>query len=241
MSELLSEINSAAFWLGLIQIIGINIVLSGDNAVVIALAARRLPEAQRNRAILVGSAGAIVLRVVLTLFAAVLLDLPFVKTVGGLLLLWIAVKLLVPEDEGDGDGDEGASDFWQAVRIVLIADFVMSLDNVIGVAAAAGGSILLLVLGLAISIPLIIFSSTLIMKWMERLPIIITAGGALLGWVAGGTIITDPLYADVLTAMPWLKIAFSIAGVALVLGLGRWLAARAQSNVLEEIHPEHTR
>jgi len=157
MSELLSEINSAAFWLGLIQIIGINIVLSGDNAVVIALAARRLPEAQRDRAILVGSAGAIVLRVVLTLFAAVLLDLPFVKTVGGLLLLWIAVKLLVPEDEGDGDGDEGASDFWQAVRIVLIADFVMSLDNVIGVAAAAGGSILLLVLGLAISIPLIIF------------------------------------------------------------------------------------
>jgi len=187
------EITSAAFWAALGSIIFTNIILSGDNAVVIALAARSLPPTQQKKAIFWGSAAAIVLRIVLTLVAVQLLQQPYLKIVGGLLLFWIGVQLLVEEEEEIEDGtDLEPKGMMAAVRTILIADLVMSLDNVIAVAAAAKDSVTLLVLGLAISIPLIIFGSTLLLKLMERFPIIITLGGALLGYLAGEMLATDP-------------------------------------------------
>jgi YjbE family integral membrane protein len=163
-----------AFWTALLKIIGVNIVLSGDNAVVIALAARSLPAKQQKQAIFWGSAAAIIMRIILTIFAVALLALPWLKLIGSVLLLWIGVKLLVPEE---GDENVSASDnLLQAIKTILIADLVMSLDNVIAVAAAAGGSLALLIIGLAISIPLVIFGATLLVHLMERYPIIITIG-----------------------------------------------------------------
>lgn len=225
LADVVQELQTPLFWVGLLQIIGIDIVLSGDNAVVIALAARRLPELQRRRAVLIGTAAAIAMRVTLTVFAALLLDLPWIKTVGALLLLWIAVRLIVPADEADG-GSVEVSGFWQAVRVIMVADLVMSLDNVIGIAAAAHGSLLLLVLGLLVSIPLIVFSSQLIMRWMDRFPIIVTLGGGLLGWVAGVTLITDPAHAALLGDLPWLRSLAGGIGVALVLSIGTLLKRR---------------
>ena len=171
------------FWTALLKIIGVNIVLSGDNAVVIALAARSLPRKQQKQAIFWGAGAAIVLRIILTLFAVALLALPWLKLVGSVLLLWIGIKLLVPED---GDDEVTASDnLFVAIRTILVADLIMSLDNVIAVAAAAGGHWGLMIIGLAISIPLVIFGATLLVKLMERFPVIITIGAALIGFVAG--------------------------------------------------------
>ena len=186
----MEEIATQAFWLGLAKIIGVNVVLSGDNAVVIALAARSLPPRQQKLAILYGAGAAVILRILLTVFAVALLALPWLKIGGGLLLFWIGIKLLVP---GEGDGNVDASDHLiAAVKTILIADLVMSLDNVIAVAAAAGGSMTLLVLGLAISIPLVVFGATLLVTLMERYPVIITIGAALIGMVAGEMMVTDP-------------------------------------------------
>src|SRR3954469_3198972 len=183
-------LSTSTFWIALAQIIMINIVLSGDNAVVIALACRSLPPQQQKKAIIFGSVGAIVLRIILTFFAVFLLEQPYLKLVGAALLLWIGVGLLKGDD---GDEDiEGNAGLLAAVKTIVIADLVMSLDNVIGVAAAAKGNVVLLVTGLVISIPLIIFGSTLILKLMARFPVIITAGAALLGWVAGEMAISDP-------------------------------------------------
>jgi YjbE family integral membrane protein len=217
------------FWTGLGQIILINIVLSGDNAVVIALAARSLPPRQQKQAILWGSGAAVVMRIILTIVAVELLRLPFLKIVGGLLLLWIAVQLMLPEQEGGGDAKAGVG-FGAAMRTILIADLVMSLDNVIAVAAAAKGSLTLLILGLAISIPLVIFGSTLLLKVMERYPIIITIGAALLGWVAGEMFVTDPLvkaWVDQAAAM--LHWAGPAAGAVLVVMTGTLLARQAMA------------
>ncbi len=191
------------FWIGLLKIIWIDLLLSGDNAVVIALAARSLPPKQQRQAILWGTGAAIGLRVVLTVFAIALLTLPYLKLAGALLLLWIGVKLLSPED---GGGVVSASDnLWSAVRTIVIADFVMSLDNVIGVAAVAetaGGDakLVLLILGLAISIPIMVFGSRLVLKWMERFPWIIMLGAGLLGWIAGELMVGDPALVDWVTA-----------------------------------------
>src|SRR2546429_3395453 len=185
---MLEYLVSAEFWVGLVKIIGVNIILSGDNAVVIALAARSLPPKQQTQAIIWGSGAAIVMRIILTLFAVALLTLPWLKIVGSLLLFWIGVKLLVPEE--DDAEIEASTQLLSAIKTILIADLVLSLDNVIAVAAAAGGSILLLILGLAISIPLVIFGATLLLKLMERFPVIITIGGALIGWVAGEMLVT---------------------------------------------------
>src|SRR5499426_4254337 len=186
---MLEELASQAFWIGLLKIIGVNIVLSGDNAVVIALAARALPAKQQKQAIFWGAGAAVVMRIVLTIFAVALLTLPWLKLIGAALLLWIGVKLLVPEEGGD---DVDASDsLIAAIKTILIADLVMSLDNVIAVAAAAGGSYVLLILGLAISIPLVIFGSTLLLHLMERFPVIITIGAGLIGWVAGEMLVAD--------------------------------------------------
>lgn len=213
------------FWLALAQIILINIVLSGDNAVVIALACRSLPHEQQKKAILFGSVGAIVLRVLLTFFAVYLLTLPYLKLLGAALLLWIGIGLLKGED--DEEELEGHSGLMAAIKTIIIADLVMSLDNVIGVAAAAKGNILLLVLGLVISIPLIIFGSTLILKLMNRFPIIITLGAALLGWVAGEMALSDPSIKAYVENNHLLHTLAPAAGAVIVVAVGKWLASRA--------------
>ena len=186
---MLEELASQAFWIGLLKIIGVNIILSGDNAVVIALAARSLPAKQQTQAVFWGAGAAIILRILLTLFAVALLTLPWLKLIGSLLLFWIGVKLLIPED--DDAEIEASEHLITAIKTILIADLVMSLDNVIAVAAAAGGSVVLLILGLAISIPLVVFGATLLIKLMERFPVIITGGAGLIGWVAGEMLVAD--------------------------------------------------
>jgi YjbE family integral membrane protein len=235
---MLEEIASQAFWIGLAKIIGVNIVLSGDNAVVIALAARSLPAKQQKQAILWGAGAAVVLRIVLTVFAVALLALPYLKIVGSLLLFWIGIKLLVPED--GGDNISASDNLIAAIKTILIADLVMSLDNVIAVAAAAQGSYLLLILGLAISIPLVVFGATLLVHLMERYPVIITIGAALIGMVAGEMLVTDPVAIDWLQSMSGIQIdngkpkihGFSLelmagaVGAAIVVVWGLWLAKR---------------
>lgn len=215
-------LQQADFWIGLIKIVWINIILSGDNAVVIALAARSLPAEQQKKAVLFGSGAAVVLRIALTVVAAQLLQISFLQIVGGLLLLWIGVQLLAG---GDEDGHEGGASggLMAAVRTILIADLVMSLDNVIAVAAAAQGSMVLLILGLAISIPLVIFGSTLMIKLMERFPVIVTFGAALIGWVAGETIVSDTAMKSTLESYAWIHWGAAIAGALFVLGAGKFL------------------
>jgi YjbE family integral membrane protein len=217
-----------ALWTALLKIIGVNIVLSGDNAVVIALAARSLPPRQQKLAIFWGAGAAIFLRVVLTLFAVALLALPWLKLVGSVLLLWIGVKLLIPEDEGDDI--EASDNLWVAIRTILIADLVMSLDNVIAVAAAAGGHWALMIVGLAISIPIVIFGATLLVKLMERFPIIITIGAALIGFVAGEMGWEDRAIEAWTSPYPAaMKYAAAMAGAAIVVVWGMWLAKRAEA------------
>ena len=219
-------LESAEFWIGLVKIIWINIILSGDNAVVIALAARSLPSHQQRQAVFLGSGAAVVLRIALTVVAAWLLAMPYLQIVGGLLLLWIGVQLLADEDEGKGEAKEYGS-MVAAVRTILIADLVMSLDNVIAVAAAAKGSMLLLILGLAISIPLVIFGSTLMIKLMERFPVIVLAGAALIGWVGGETIVDDSALRAMREGNPWLHYVGAALGAAIVVLIGKALQARA--------------
>ena len=221
-------LTSSTFWIALLEVIGINIILSGDNAVVIALAARSLPPQQQRRAIQIGSGAAVVLRIVLTLVAAKLLQMPYLEIIGGCLLLWIGAQLLVNEEENEG-GSKGTSNMLAAVRTILLADLVMSLDNVIAVAAAAKGDTTLLVLGLAISIPLVIFGSTLIIKIMDRFPVIVTLGAALIGWVAGETITSDGMLKGIVASYPWLPHAASVLGALLVVGVGMFLQRRSES------------
>ena len=230
---------SPEFWLAVGQIILIDILLGGDNAVVIALACRKLPPKQRTQGILWGTAGAIVLRIILIFFALTLLAIPFLKIVGALLLVWIGVKLLLPE-HGEGHANISGSDkLWSAVKTVIVADFVMSLDNVIAIAGAAesagtGHTMTLVVFGVLVSIPIIVWGSQLVIKLMDRYPVIITLGGILLGWIAGTMVVTDPALVnpDVMSQMPkivatdTLRYAAGIAGALLVFALGKWLAAR---------------
>lgn len=217
---------TSAFWVALAQIMVVNIMLSGDNAVVIALASRSLPPKQQKMAILFGSGAAILLRIVLTFFAVMLMELPYLKLVGGLALLWIAASML-NADNGEGEL-ESHSNLWAAVRTILVADFIMSLDNVIGVAAAAKGNYVLLVIGLALSIPLIIYGSQIILKLMERFPLIILGGAALLGWVAGDMMIADhvlePYIASHSALAHWLAPALCAVTVVLI---GKWLDRRS--------------
>ena len=222
-------VTDPVLWTALLKIIGVNIVLSGDNALVIALAARSLPPRQQKRAIFWGSAAAIVMRIILTLFAVALLALPWLKLLGSILLLWIGVKLLVPEEE-DGEVAAGQN-MVQAIKTILIADLVMSLDNVIAVAAAAGGHWGLTIVGLAISIPLVIFGATLLVKVMERWPAVITIGAALIGFVAGEMAWEDK--AEIIAAFTAqyghnAKYIAAAAGAAFVVVLGLWLARRAE-------------
>src|SRR4051794_629453 len=223
----MSMLLTPEFWLALSQIIMINIVLSGDNAVVIALASRSLPPAQQKKAILFGSIGAIALRIVLTFFAVYLLSLPYLKLAGAALLLWIGVNLLKGED--DGTELEGHTNLVAAIKTIIIADLVMSLDNVIGVAAAAKGGIVLLVVGLGISIPLIIYGSTLILKLMTRFPAIITIGAGLLGWVAGEMAFADPAIKTWADGHDNLHMVPSIVGAIAVVAIGKWLQSRSSA------------
>ena len=222
------ELGSAAFWVALLQIIGADIVLSGDNAVVIALATRSLPPHQQRVAIFWGTFAAVAMRVVLTVVAVALLKLPALKLVGAGMLLWIAVQLLLPEEESSVDGAVG-SGLGAAIRTILIADLVMSVDNIIAIAAASKGSLVLLIVGLAVSIPLVIFTSTFLLRIMERFPVIVTLGAGLLGWVAGDMAVSDPLVAEwVSSRAPWLHTLLPAAGAAAVIAVGKWLAARAE-------------
>lgn len=216
------------FWIGLVKIVWINIILSGDNAVVIALAARSLPADQQKKAVIFGSGAAVVLRVILTVVAAKLLALPYLQIVGGLLLLWIGVQLLGGEDESDGESAKQGG-LMTAVRTILIADLVMSLDNVIAVAAAAHGNLALLVLGLAVSIPLVIFGSTMMIKLMERFPVIVVLGAALIGWVAGETIVADTALHELLGSVQWAHYAAAAMGAVMVLAMGKMSQRRSQA------------
>jgi YjbE family integral membrane protein len=222
--ELLS---TADFWIGLLKIVWINILLSGDNAVVIALAARSLPPHQQKKAVLFGSGAAVVLRIILTVVAAKLLELSFLQIIGGALLLWIGVQLLAEGDD-DEQAESKQSSLMAAVRTILIADLIMSLDNVIAVAAAAKGSMLLLILGLAISIPLVIFGSTLMIKLMDRFPVIVTVGAGLIGWVGGETIISDTVLHDLVTQYPALHQGAAALGAVLVVLVGKYLSHRSE-------------
>lgn len=220
------DLTSTVFWVAVGQIILIDIVLSGDNAVVIALACRNLTPEQRKTGIFWGVAGAIGLRVALTVFAALVMNLPWLKLVGGLLLIWIAIKLMLPEEE-EGHDIQASAHLWGAVKTIIVADFVMSLDNVIAVAGAAHGSLALLLFGLAVSIPLIVWSSQLILRWMERWPWIVLLGAGLLGYVSGQMIFSDPGIIGLLPPLPeWASKVAGAVGALLVVVVGRWLEQR---------------
>ncbi|MBI5784839.1 MAG: YjbE family putative metal transport protein [Rhodocyclales bacterium] len=221
------DFGTPGFWIALLQIIGADIVLSGDNAVVIALATRSLPPRQQRQAIFWGTFAAVAMRITLTVVAVTLLKLPALKLVGAVLLLWIAVQLLLPEAEGHGDG-RPIGNMGSAIRTILLADMVMSTDNIIAIAGAAKGSVLLLAIGLAVSIPLVVFTSTFLLKLMERYPVIIALGAALLGYVAGEMAVSDILAAPWIEAnAPWLHQVLPVAGAIAVVVLGKLLAARA--------------
>lgn len=237
MIEFLTTMN----WAAVVQIIIIDILLGGDNAVVIALACRNLPAKQRTKGILWGTVGAIVLRVILIAFAVALLQVPFLKLVGGALLIWIGMKLLVP-DEGDGHGNlEGSGNLIGAIKTVIVADLVMSVDNVIAIAGAAQQAdpdhqLGLVIFGLLVSIPLIVWGSQLVLKLIDRFPMVVLAGGALLGWIAGGMMITDVLVVNRFgePGSLW-SYGASAAGALLVVGLGE-LGKRRQRGRITTAH-----
>jgi YjbE family integral membrane protein len=218
-------------WGAILQIIMIDILLGGDNAVIIALACRNLAPKQRMQGILWGTAGAIGLRVVLIAFALVLLEVPLLKVVGGLLLLWIGIKLLLPDQDEHGNVTSGTS-IWGAVKTILIADLVMSLDNVIAIAGAAQNThadhqLYYVIFGLIVSVPIIIWGSTLVLKLIDRFPLVVTFGAALLGWIAGGMLVTDVLVVKYIGEVSMtVKIAAEIIGALFVVGLGKWLASQ---------------
>jgi YjbE family integral membrane protein len=222
------DFSSGAYWAALGSIILANIVLSGDNAVVIAMAARSLPAHQQKKAIFWGSAAAIVMRIILTLIAVEMLKWPYLKIVGALLLVYIGISLLSEDDGGEG-GHQEIGGLAAAIRTILVADLVMSLDNVLAVAAAAKGNTALLVIGLAVSIPLIIFGSTLLLKVMERFPIIITLGAALLGFLAGEMLLTDPAVVSRFGELSHTVINLAgVIGAAIVVAAGLWLQRRSR-------------
>jgi YjbE family integral membrane protein len=225
------EFLTAQFWLAVGQIIMIDILLGGDNAVVIALACRKLPAHQRTQGILWGTAGAIVLRVVLIAFALTLLQVPFLKLVGAALLLWIGVKLMAPDEEGHSN-IQGSDKLWAAVKTVIVADLVMSVDNVIAIAGAATGAgsqhqLPLVIFGLLVSIPIIMWGSQLVLKLMDRFPVIITAGAMLLGWIAGTMALSDPAVKDYLPQTQVWNYGLGIAGALGVYLMGTLLKRRS--------------
>ena len=226
----MEEFMTASFWLAVGQIIMIDILLGGDNAVVIALACRNLPPKQRTQGIIYGTMGAIVLRVILIAFALALLAVPYLKIVGALLLLWIGVKLLLPEGE-DAHNISSSDKLWAAVKTVIVADLVMSVDNVLAIAGAAQGAgqqhqLPLVIFGLLVSIPIIVWGSQIVLKLMERFPIIITLGAMLLGWIAGQMAYTDPAIKAYLPVQPYWSYVAAVCGAAFVFVAGKVLQSR---------------
>ena len=220
-------------WGAVVQIIVIDILLGGDNAVVIALACRNLPKHQRFKGIVWGTAGAIALRVILIAFAVTLLTIPFLKLTGGILLLWIGIKLVAPGEGEDEHGNmQGGTTMWSAVKTVIIADLVMSIDNVIAIAAAANQAdpdhqLGLVIFGLLVSVPIIVWGSTIVLKLIERYPLVVTAGGGLLGWIAGGMMITDPVVVGQIGEVSDpVHYGAALAGAVLVIAWGSALTAR---------------
>lgn len=223
---------TAGFWVAVGQIILIDIVLGGDNAVVIALACRNLPPQQRKMGIIYGTVGAIVLRVILIAFALALLAVPYLKIAGALLLVWIGVKLMMPEAE-DAHNISSSDKLWGAVKTVIIADLVMSVDNVIAIAGAAQGGgehqLVLVIFGLLVSIPIIVAGSQLVLKLMTRFPIVITLGAMLLGWIAGQMAFTDPAVKAYLPIEKFWEYGAAAAGALLVLAVGKYIQSRARA------------
>ena len=223
------DISSSLFWIAVLQIIAIDIMLGGDNAVVIALACRKLPPEQRRKGIFWGVVGAIGLRVVMIFFALQLLALPYLKIVGALLLLWIGVKLLLPEHDDEHGNIDGGTTLMAAIKTVVVADAVMSLDNVIAVAGASHGSMVLVTFGILVSIPIVVWGSRLVLTLMDRFPVVITLGAALLGWIAGGMLLTDPaMPPSVPAGIPYPNYVFSSTGALLVVIVGKWLGSRSK-------------
>jgi YjbE family integral membrane protein len=213
------------FWLAALQIMGINILLSGDNAVVIALAVRALPPKERFWGMVLGAGAAAILLIVFTGIVATLMTLPYLKLAGGLALFWVAIKLVSPQPHDAEDTPEAVEDLWRAVRVVVVANIVMSLDNVIAVAAAAKGNYVLLGLGLAVSIPVVIAGSALFLAIIERFPVVVWGGGALLGWIAGGLLPEDPVIAEHFSeaTVDTLEVVSGIAGAIIVVVVGMYL------------------
>ena len=236
MDYLISEMARPAFWLAALQIMGINILLSGDNAVVIALAVRELPPKERFWGMVLGAGCAAVLLILFTGVVATLMQLPYLKLVGGLALFWVAVKLVAPQAHDEEGTTEAVTDLWRAVRVVVVANIVMSLDNVIAVAAAAKGNYLLLGLGLAVSIPVVIAGSALFLLVIERFPIVVWGGGALLGWIAGGLLPEDPALMQYIPHElgETLETVCGIVGAIVVVAVGLYMV---RSNRLQEAKP----
>jgi YjbE family integral membrane protein len=229
------DIASSVFWIAVLQIIAIDIMLGGDNAVVIALACRKLPPEQRKKGIFWGVVGAIGLRVAMIFFALQLLALPYLKIVGALLLLWIGIKLLVPEDDAH-DGIDGGTTLFAAIKTIIVADAVMSLDNVIAVAGASHGSIVLVTFGILVSIPIVVWGSKLVLTLMDRFPMVITLGAALLGWIAGSMLTTDPALPEGFAkSIPYSSYVFAAIGAMFVVTVGKFMASRQQSKVAHDV------
>lgn len=233
----MEEFMTASFWLAVGQIIMIDILLGGDNAVVIALACRNLPDKQRTQGIIYGTLGAIILRVILIAFALALLAVPYLKIVGAILLLWIGVKLLQPEDD-EGHNISSSDKLWAAVKTVIIADLVMSVDNVLAIAGAAQGAgqshqLPLVIFGLLVSIPIIVWGSQLVLKLMERFPIVITLGAMLLGWIAGQMAYTDPAIKAYLPVGTYWSYVVAVSGALFVLLVGKFMQSRKKPTLAE--------
>jgi YjbE family integral membrane protein len=221
-------LDNPTFWIAVLQIIAIDILLGGDNAVVIALACRNLPPEMKRKGIFWGVAGAIGLRVVLTIFAVSLLTVPYLNLIGAVMLFWIGIKLILPEDD-DGHEIEASTKLLGAIKTIIVADAVMSLDNVIAVAAAAKDSFALIVFGLIVSIPIIVYCSTLVLKLINRFPWVVVLGGGLLGWIAAGMAVHDVVVKDwVLANAAWLENVAPPVGAIVVMGIGKLLAMRAE-------------
>jgi YjbE family integral membrane protein len=236
------------FWLAALQIMGINILLSGDNAVVIAMAVRDLPPKERFWGMILGAGAAAILLILFTGIVATLMELPYLKLVGGLALFWVAVKLVAPQAHDAEDTPEAVEDLWRAVRVVVVANIVMSLDNVIAVAAAAKGNYVLLGLGLAVSIPVVIAGSALFLAIIERFPLVVWAGGALLGWIAGGLLPEDPALAPFLShgtisiagmEVEFFEALFGIIGAIFVIVMGMYMGRSSRTRMAEAHTAQH--
>ena len=226
--DIMAGMSSDTFFIALVQIVAIDIVLGGDNAIIIALACRNLPKKQKRLGILWGTAGAITLRIILVFFASALMTTPGLRLIGGILLLWIGIKLLTDQAGDDLEGKIAQKvSLIGAIQTIIIADFVMSLDNALAIAAASKGSMFLVVFGLVVSVPIIIGGSAIILKMMERYPFIITLGAGLLGWLGGDLIANDKVNETILPAIilqsPWIA---AIAGAGVVVGVGSLIASR---------------